>query len=194
VKIHNQFEFQQLVKNVKGLKIAQSADTELSQSQLLDNLDNLVVSDSLCCSFCNTTFVNKIEQRLHYKLEWHRFNLKQNLHGFETVSENKFESLTDKSLLYTSGLDSDSENENLEDASKESLENGLKEDDVSKKIKSLNLKLGNSDEENVKQANISKNKTFASSYHTKSFFLKMKMVAHLACIDAYFTTKKNSRV
>lgn len=166
VKIYNQIEFQQLVKNVKGLKIAQSVDTDLSQSQLVDNLDNLVVSDSLCCSFCNTKFENKIEQRSHYKLEWHRFNLKQNLNGFESVSENKFESLTDKSLLYTSGFDTDSENESVENVLDDSFESSVKVDDSRKTISSSS-KHSNSNEDNIK---LLQNKNFVNSYHTKVFF------------------------
>lgn len=59
----------------------------------LEDLVDLAVSHSLCCSYCNTKFENKLQQRLHYKLEWHRFNIKQHLCGLKSVSEleyNKF--------------------------------------------------------------------------------------------------------
>jgi hypothetical protein len=51
---------------------------------------DLTVSDSLCCSYCRTTFKDKSEQRNHYKLDWHRHNLKQSLKGMKFLSEEEF--------------------------------------------------------------------------------------------------------
>lgn len=56
-------------------------------------LCELVVSDSLCCSYCNTEFEDKTQQRLHYKLDWHRYNLKQHLNGLKSISEDNFNKL-----------------------------------------------------------------------------------------------------
>lgn len=59
-------------------------------------LDDLVVSDSLSCSFCNAIFEDQVQQRLHYKLDWHRYNLKQHLGGLKSISEGSFNQLADK--------------------------------------------------------------------------------------------------
>ena len=64
----------------------------------LDLLDDLVVSDSLSCSFCNTVFEDQTQQRLHYKLDWHRYNLKQRLHGLKPITEDGFNLIADKGV------------------------------------------------------------------------------------------------
>lgn len=66
--------------------------------KLLNQLDDLVVSDSLSCSFCNTIFEDKAQQRLHYKLDWHRYNLKQRLNGLKPINEDKFSLLADEGI------------------------------------------------------------------------------------------------
>ncbi|XP_078573283.1 tRNA endonuclease ANKZF1-like isoform X1 [Branchiostoma floridae x Branchiostoma japonicum] len=52
------------------------------------------VSDRRMCSSCNIVFSSREEQVLHYKLDWHRFNLKQRIMGTEPVSEEKFETIS----------------------------------------------------------------------------------------------------
>ena len=69
-------------------------------------LEDLVVSDSLSCSFCNTIFEDQAQQRLHYKLDWHRYNLKQRLYGLKLITEDEFSLLADKGIQMNS-------NENL---------------------------------------------------------------------------------
>ncbi|KAM6179151.1 tRNA endonuclease ANKZF1 [Rhynchocyon petersi] len=56
---------------VQGKEQARKAD-----SLLQDSSDS---SEKLRCSTCDQTFKNHQEQREHYKLDWHRFNLKQRL-------------------------------------------------------------------------------------------------------------------
>ena len=51
------------------------------------SIDDLTISDSLSCSLCKVQFENQSEQRNHYKLEWHRFNLKQQLNQQSSISE-----------------------------------------------------------------------------------------------------------
>lgn len=65
---------------------------------MISQLDDLVVSDSLSCSFCNTIFEDKAQQRLHYKLDWHRYNLKQRLNGLRPINEDKFNLLADEGI------------------------------------------------------------------------------------------------
>ncbi|KAK4487807.1 hypothetical protein RD792_005503 [Penstemon davidsonii] len=45
----------------------------------------------LTCNACNTEFVDDVEQKLHYKSEWHRYNLKRKVAGVPGVTESLFE-------------------------------------------------------------------------------------------------------
>lgn len=63
-------------------------------------LSHLVVSDSLCCSHCNAEFEDKPQQRLHYKLDWHRYNLKQNLNGLKSISEDNFNRMVGEGTVW----------------------------------------------------------------------------------------------
>lgn len=67
--------------------------------KVLNQLEDLVVSDSLCCSFCNAMFEDKTQQRHHYKLDWHCYNLKQHLNGLKSISEDTFNSLVDEGTV-----------------------------------------------------------------------------------------------
>ncbi len=44
----------------------------------------------LFCGSCNITFTDLQEQRFHYTLDWHRYNVKMKLHGQCSVTEAKF--------------------------------------------------------------------------------------------------------
>lgn len=50
-------------------------------------------SEILTCSFCKVNFINYVHQRQHYKSDWHRYNLKQNLKLLDPISEEFFEQL-----------------------------------------------------------------------------------------------------
>ncbi|KAM6986726.1 tRNA endonuclease ANKZF1 [Aplochiton taeniatus] len=66
----------------------------------------------MVCSSCNCSFESREEQIEHYKLDWHRFNLRQKIVGLPSVSVEEFERKTgvgDMSSI--SGSDSDSESE-----------------------------------------------------------------------------------
>lgn len=56
-------------------------------------IGRLEVSSSMSCSTCQASFADKESQREHYKLDWHRFNLKQALQGRATVGEEAFEKM-----------------------------------------------------------------------------------------------------
>ncbi|XP_043520849.1 ankyrin repeat and zinc finger domain-containing protein 1-like [Frieseomelitta varia] len=112
-KIYNQEDFNRITRGIKVAQCMQSRSSSVSESErMLGQLDDLVVSDSLSCSFCNTVFENKTQQRLHYKLDWHRYNLKQRLNGLKPINEDKFSLLADEGNVSSlSGSDVDSENE-----------------------------------------------------------------------------------
>ncbi|XP_075009119.1 tRNA endonuclease ANKZF1 isoform X2 [Calonectris borealis] len=74
------------------------------------------VPERMCCSTCGQVFGSREEQTEHYRLDWHRFNLKQRLLGRRTLPVEVFEEKTrtgDVSSI--SGSDSESS-----DASSES--------------------------------------------------------------------------
>ncbi|NXO57443.1 ANKZ1 protein, partial [Aramus guarauna] len=67
------------------------------------------VPERMCCSTCGQAFGSREEQTEHYRLDWHRFNLKQRLLGRRTLTVEAFEEKTragDVSSI--SGSDSDS--------------------------------------------------------------------------------------
>jgi hypothetical protein len=67
---------------------------------------DLSISETLFCSFCNAKFEDQAQQRLHYKLDWHRYNLKQKLGGLKSVTEDKFAQLAGMriDLVHSSSL------------------------------------------------------------------------------------------
>ncbi|KAL3650974.1 Cytoplasmic 60S subunit biogenesis factor REI1 2 [Castilleja foliolosa] len=69
----------------------------------------------LTCNACNKEFADDVEQKLHYKSEWHRYNLKRKVAGVPGVTEPLFQArqsalaeekskLDDTPMLYTCGL------------------------------------------------------------------------------------------
>ncbi|XP_050975240.1 ankyrin repeat and zinc finger domain-containing protein 1 isoform X2 [Labeo rohita] len=74
------------------------------------------VSDRMFCSACQCPFESREEQMEHYKLDWHRFNLRKRLEGRSAVTVEEFEKKTGAGDISSiSGSDSDSEDEDLRD-------------------------------------------------------------------------------
>ncbi|XP_041806642.1 ankyrin repeat and zinc finger domain-containing protein 1 isoform X2 [Chelmon rostratus] len=70
------------------------------------------VSDKMVCSACRCSFNNREEQMEHYKLDWHRFNLRQKMLGMPPVTAEEFERKTGAGDMSSiSGSESDSEEE-----------------------------------------------------------------------------------
>lgn len=57
--------------------------------QAKEEIDN--ENSKLTCSFCQVNFDNATEQKEHYKSDWHRYNLKQNLRSKPHVSYENFQ-------------------------------------------------------------------------------------------------------
>ncbi|XP_016315712.1 ankyrin repeat and zinc finger domain-containing protein 1-like isoform X2 [Sinocyclocheilus anshuiensis] len=74
------------------------------------------VSDRMFCSACQCPFESREEQMEHYKLDWHRFNLRQRMEGGSVVTVEEFEKKTGTGDISSiSGSDSDSEDGDLGD-------------------------------------------------------------------------------
>ncbi|XP_070770260.1 tRNA endonuclease ANKZF1 [Enoplosus armatus] len=70
------------------------------------------VSEKMVCSACRCPFNNREEQMEHYKLDWHRFNLRQKMSGMLPVTAEEFERKTGAGDMSSiSGSESDSEEE-----------------------------------------------------------------------------------
>ncbi|XP_020298776.1 ankyrin repeat and zinc finger domain-containing protein 1-like [Pseudomyrmex gracilis] len=109
-KVHNPDDFNRITKGIKVARCMQSPPSYVPDSEQV--LSQLVVSDSLCCSYCNTVFEDKVQQRLHYKLDWHRYNLKQHLNGQKSINEDSFNRLAGEGDMSSlSGSEVESENE-----------------------------------------------------------------------------------
>lgn len=76
----------------------------------------LSVSRTMMCSVCNANFTNRSDQILHYKLDWHRFNLKLKLQGEKPVSEEKFVEVSGN-ISSLSGSDSENDEKSDDDTS-----------------------------------------------------------------------------
>ncbi|KAE8581442.1 hypothetical protein XENTR_v10024796 [Xenopus tropicalis] len=81
----------------------------------------LEVSDRMYCSFCQSSFDSREEQKEHYTLDWHRFNLKRRIKGAIALSEEDFQEKTRAGDI-SSISGSDSESSDDEDGLEDSLE------------------------------------------------------------------------
>uniref|UniRef100_UPI0037E9123F tRNA endonuclease ANKZF1 isoform X1 n=2 Tax=Semicossyphus pulcher TaxID=241346 RepID=UPI0037E9123F len=89
------------------------------------------VSDKMVCSACRCTFNNREEQMEHYKLDWHRFNLRQKMVGVPPVTTEEFEKKTgagDMSSISGSESDSDEEGSDSDDGGTSSNVTGTDND------------------------------------------------------------------
>ncbi|KAH1016797.1 hypothetical protein HUJ04_007966 [Dendroctonus ponderosae] len=70
----------------------------------------------LACSCCRVTFPSMQQQREHYKLDWHRYNLKQSLLSKVPIGEEEFNSKTENDEVSSiSGSDSEDDDPNTLD-------------------------------------------------------------------------------
>ncbi|XP_006245310.1 tRNA endonuclease ANKZF1 isoform X1 [Rattus norvegicus] len=76
---------------------------------------SLDISDKLFCSACDQVFQNHQEQREHYKLDWHRFNLKQRLKNKPLLSASDFERQSSRGDLSSISGSEDSDSASEED-------------------------------------------------------------------------------
>ncbi|GCC40167.1 hypothetical protein chiPu_0024034, partial [Chiloscyllium punctatum] len=53
----------------------------------------LEISDKMYCSACQCNFENREDQKEHYKLDWHRFNLRRRLLAAQPITAERFEKI-----------------------------------------------------------------------------------------------------
>lgn len=91
IKIYES-RFLELIKfNVHCVHLETATQVDEPSSKAAENLEiteNPTVT--LTCSFCKIKFSDVSNQREHYKLDWHRYNLKRNMSGREPLTEEQF--------------------------------------------------------------------------------------------------------
>uniref|UniRef100_A0A2R9AQV1 tRNA endonuclease ANKZF1 n=1 Tax=Pan paniscus TaxID=9597 RepID=A0A2R9AQV1_PANPA len=117
------FQGLSLVSHAPGEALARAPRTSCSGSGERESPERKLlqgpmdISEKLFCSTCDQTFQNHQEQREHYKLDWHRFNLKQRLKDKPLLSALDFEKQSS-----TGDLSSISGSEDSDSASEEDLQ------------------------------------------------------------------------
>jgi len=56
-------------------------------------MKELSVSSTKSCTYCQAIFPDLLEQRAHFKSDWHRYNVKQAIMGRPTVNDADFSQL-----------------------------------------------------------------------------------------------------
>ncbi|XP_041857850.1 ankyrin repeat and zinc finger domain-containing protein 1 [Melanotaenia boesemani] len=96
------------------------------------------VSDKMVCSACKCPFMNREEQKEHYKLDWHRFNLRQKMAGLPPLTAEEFERKTGAGDLSSiSGSESDSEEDS--DSEKEGTSSNVTGTDNESSVESHSM-------------------------------------------------------
>ncbi|XP_044607291.1 tRNA endonuclease ANKZF1 isoform X2 [Equus asinus] len=111
-----------LVSHAPGEALAQALRTSCPGSKERGSPEKkslqgpLDISEKLFCSTCEQTFQNHQEQREHYKLDWHRFNLKQRLKDKPLLSALDFEKQSSTGDLSSISGSEDSDSASEEDS------------------------------------------------------------------------------
>ena len=70
-----------------------------SSDQVADLVDQLSVADAKSCSTCGVKFDSVSDQREHFKLDWHRYNVSSKVNGVKALTEEEFNQLVEKGGL-----------------------------------------------------------------------------------------------
>ncbi|XP_051937425.1 ankyrin repeat and zinc finger domain-containing protein 1 [Hippocampus zosterae] len=101
-------------KEVNSILKQSGANGEPASEKFEDEAtkDVRAVPDKMACSGCRCSFINREEQMEHYKLDWHRFNLRLKMSRKPPVTAEEFERKTGAGDLSSiSGSETDSEEE-----------------------------------------------------------------------------------
>ncbi|XP_022807827.1 ankyrin repeat and zinc finger domain-containing protein 1-like [Stylophora pistillata] len=118
VSLFDQEPISDLLRNVRIVgKDLRSGVSDEKQEQVVekkhDSKNELCAGEKLGmrCSVCRVAFDSVEFQREHFKLDWHRFNLKQKLLDKPILSEEAFEETISGEVSSISGSDSDTDND-----------------------------------------------------------------------------------
>lgn len=118
VSLFDQEPISDLLRNVRIVgKDLRSGVSDEKQEQVVEkkhgSKNELCAGEKLGmrCSVCRVAFDSVEFQREHFKLDWHRFNLKQKLLDKPILSEEAFEETISGEVSSISGSDSDTDND-----------------------------------------------------------------------------------
>ncbi|EFA08600.1 tRNA endonuclease ANKZF1 [Tribolium castaneum] len=99
-------KFHEIVKSGIRSILLENEPEDVENSILKDWLPEK--PNSLACSYCRVEFDQVCQQREHYKLDWHRYNLRQSLLQKPPITEEEFdEKTTHDDISSISGSDSE---------------------------------------------------------------------------------------
>lgn len=78
----------QVIYNVSFIAQYVLMDVFIDESPIRQSLPSK--GENLSCSYCHSQFSSLQLQREHYKLDWHRYNIKQSLLNKSPISEQSF--------------------------------------------------------------------------------------------------------
>ncbi|KAK3728093.1 hypothetical protein RRG08_022143 [Elysia crispata] len=91
---------------------AQIISNSKSKSVDSDFEARLVISETKFCNACQIQFADREEQVLHYKSDWHRYNLHLRVTGAKPVTEDQFETMSGDVSSISGSDDEDSDDQN----------------------------------------------------------------------------------
>ena len=101
------YEIQDLTSKLKPAFENEEQINEDLVVQSIEDMSKLTISSNKSCSTCVVTFDSTDDQRAHFKLDWHRFNIANKLKGLKAITEEQFEEQLEN--LSLSGSESEAE-------------------------------------------------------------------------------------
>lgn len=107
----------------------QSAEQSASSTSLIvPDMDTLTIAESATCTFCGFKCDSFVQQRSHFRSDWHKYNVQRQARGLPPLTEEQFEDMSDLgSHSSLSGSEDDQENDDDENADHGSSETLMKE-------------------------------------------------------------------
>ncbi|RZF36554.1 hypothetical protein LSTR_LSTR010665 [Laodelphax striatellus] len=104
---------------LSGIRVSQFMKTKQPSNVTVNDVSSTVVPpvdnaefQKKSCSFCKVEFQDILSQRQHYKLDWHRYNLKLNLKQRKPITEEDFTTKADEDDVSSiSGSETESEDD-----------------------------------------------------------------------------------
>lgn len=114
-------------KSEDGQTVEQSTP---STPPIASDMNKLTVAESATCAFCDVKFDSFVQQRSHFRTDWHKYNVQRQARGLPSLTEEEFEDMSDlgsHSSLSGSEDEHENDDDDDDDASDESGKTHVKE-------------------------------------------------------------------
>lgn len=92
------------------------------------DIDNLSIAESATCTFCHVHCDSFVQQRSHFRTDWHKYNVQRKARGLSPLTEEQFEDMSDLgSHSSLSGSEDEHENDDDEQDTSEPAESQVKQ-------------------------------------------------------------------